>query len=359
MSGILIDNPAAAFAGNGLFGKGVVIRGFTNGLHSIGGCNIIFRESGLFNNNVGIRIPSLALAHSYRFEQCSLGGLATVLSGSGTSRILQVEDGSFIDLLGCEMGNCTDLAYTAGSAILNVIGGNMESMPGTNNVLITMNGGNVNLSGVRLGAGNRTVVRAFGGTGEILGVSLTGNQAQGAMTMFDHHGIGYADLRGNGLSKTVTEYTDNTFTTIRGSSVCERLVVSARMTANQVIGATGTHTVIFPVEGADVGGKHNTTTGEFAPGKRGNYRFSAGLDVDSGTTAPQLGVYINGSLRATLSQFVTSGGGTGTFVTGSQIVPMGAGDIATIRVVTGGAATIRSSSNYTSMLSIEELPYWN
>lgn len=357
-NGILIDNPAANFAGNGMYIHNVSLRGFTNGLNSIGGCNVVVRESMISNCNVCIKIPNLPLAHSYRFEQCSLGGLATYYGGSGTSRILEIADGSFVDLLGCEMGNCTDMvSMDTGAPVVNVIGGNMETISAT--VLNTMRGGIFNMSGVRIATGNKTVLRAYGTTAAIIGVNIENNLALGAMTLLEHHGIGYARLSGNGLGKLVTQYTDNTFTTVRASTTCERSVSIARLTATQSIGSATTATLICNVVNQNIGGNYDNTTGIFKAGKPGLYMVSAQARLDGGVVGSEakLLIYIGSNPIATIDS--KTAGGAGTSLTGSFVVYVAAGDEITVRIRTGGAVNIGTFDNYTTQVSFTEMPYFN
>lgn len=370
--GVLIDNPSTYFAGNGFYMTNVTIRRFTDGFKSMGGCNVYLSKCGIFNCNRNIYIPKveILLAHSYTIDQCSLGGVTSgVGSGGGTGdgRILQVEDGSFVTLINCEMGNCTDMIYVGGSgvtsAIVNVINGNMETMSAS--VLNTMNGGNFNMTGCRIGTGNKTVLRAIGLTGEIIGISLENNQAQGNMTMLEHHGVSWAKLSGNGLGKLVTEYTDNTFTTVRGTSVCERLMVQTRLTSTQLVPSASTVVIVPNVVDKNTGSKFNATTGEFAPGKRGDFLITANIRLDNAVagSVAKLHVFVapNGTgaaNRATIASVTM--GGAGTSLIGSiPLMNIGAGDIITVRLETGGAMNIGTFDNFTTRINIAELGYWN
>ena len=350
--GIQIDAPAAAFAGNGLFVRDCNVRRFTYGFQSVGGCNVAFEYSGLFESTYNIHIPaSPHFAHSYLFKLCSIGGNPA----SGTGRIFHVEEGSFLTFLQCELGNCEDFGYMgSGGASVVIIGGNWETYNGPH--LIEMLSGDLCWQGGRLSTTGKTLVKAH--AGGVKAISFDGLQLIGAHRVVQHNGLapGIVSVNGCGTIATIAEFSAD-FSSLVGESTTLNLIVSARLTVGQVLTGAVTNTIIFNVQSLNVGSKYSTSTGKFIPAKRGYYRVSTNIRTDTGVVGSYLKakVFVNGSSIATIAALTA--GGAGTSLSGSGVFYLDANDELDLRVETGGTITVGVFDNYTTQLFIDQINF--
>jgi hypothetical protein len=271
-TGILIDAPTVDFAGNGLIVDNVNIRKCTYNVRNLGGCNMSFKQCGFFQGNYGFYVDNLPLAHSYTFDLCSIGGLAA----TGTSRCFHIEDGSFLNIINCEQGNCTDYLYMSGAPVVVILGGNWETYSAQE--LINMLGGTLTITGGRWSTGGKTILRVNGGTANIIAVTMIGMFVSGDQTVFETNDWNTPVIRGVGIGKRV-KFWNSDFTSLIGESINERLSASGRLTVDQAIAGVGTHVIVFNVATLNVGSKYSTSTGRFTPGKKGRYQIAASARI--------------------------------------------------------------------------------
>lgn len=347
--GIQIDHPFNNFAGNGLIVRDCIVRRCTYGFQSIGGCNVAFEYSGIFECNFAIHIPNPPFfAHSYLFKLCSMGGNPA----TGTGRIFHVEENSFLTFIQCELGNCEDFGYMGvGNPSLVIIGGNWETYNSPH--LIEMLSGQISWQGGRLSTTGKTLVKAH--VGSVTGISFDGLQLIGAQRVVQCNGALEVTVNGCGALATIAEYSAD-FSTLVGESTTRPLVVSARLAgAGQLLTGAVTNTIVFNTVSVNVGGKYSTSTGKFIPGKRGYYNVSVNARTDTGVVGSYLKakVFINGGSYATIAALTA--GGAGTSLSGSGIFYMDANDELDLRVETGGTIQVGNFDNYTTQLFIQEV----
>ncbi len=350
-NGILLQNSTPGnFVGNGFTLYDCIVRRFSDGFMSNGGCNVMVRECGIFENNRCINISDSGFAHSYVIELCSLGGLATS-NGTGDSRCIQITAGSpHLTVIHCEQGNCTDYMVVGGSMpIVNILNGNWETI--STGPLVALNAGSLIWNGGRLSTPGLSLVRAAGATIQNLGIH--GVQTPGAVCLIESDNFKQFDISGQPKENLVRIYNTD-FSALVAESPWRPGFAYLRLTSNQNLPSSGVH-VFQPDYTQSISGlSYDSGTGLLTVLKGGVYDIDAYVQMAYTTGNPTVKVRVNGYVAAVLSA-MNSGAVAVTIVGGSRKISLAAGNTVDITVTVGGGVDIQASTGFASAITMTQI----
>lgn len=165
----------------------------------------------------------------------------------------------------------------------------------------------------------------------------------GVLATDGQHGV-----RGGGTQHAVVTTSSNGFMSAADKVKLDSLGTSsfrAYVSVVQPVAASTFSTIVFTAQEWDDLNEYDTATGQFIPSVTGKYCFAAGIHGTQFTpTARVISLFVNGTETVRMQQF-ESDSGNGVIAGTSGIVSLTAGDVVTLKYLSGIAENISTGSS--------------